>query len=338
MKWLKKNLIFTVIMVLLAGALGFEVYLILGKRATAVKAEENFQSKVDEHQALSGKQILPHTNNVDLTRQEIERQRAEQEIYEAVIRGDEELAAALAAHPTSSTNALFGIQFFVEEYRDKAAAATQMTETQLAGEYFGFQAYAQTGPREDLIPIVYKQQLVVSYILDQLFAAQPESLVSVSRPGEGGASEQAAPPPAGGRDRGQQVGRAGFRLSPDLTAAIPGVIEAEAYQVVFTGRASTLRTFLNTIAQFEMPLVVRSVEVAPAGERSSTSGQQEPATRRRRRADPETVEPVQEPAPAEQTEEAAPVSDNIPLVANNVSQFTVAMEYLDLVQDKNADR
>src|SRR5690606_20636070 len=196
----------------------------------------------------------------------------------------------------------------------------------------------QPGPREDLIPIVYKQQLVVSYILDQLFAAQPESLVSVSRPGEGGASEQAAPPPAGGRDRGQQVGRAGFRLSPDLTAAIPGVIEAEAYQVVFTGRASTLRTFLNTIAQFEMPLVVRSVEVAPAGERSSTSGQQEPATRRRRRADPETVEPVQEPAPAEQTEEAAPVSDNIPLVANNVSQFTVAMEYLDLVQDKNADR
>lgn len=326
MTWLKKNLFFTVIMALLAGALGYEIYMILGERSTARAAEDEFQQKVDEYQKLANKSVLPHDKNVQLTQEEIERQRKELSLYTEAIRDQEELQKLFGGHPTSSTNALFDVQFFVEEYRAKAAAATSMTAEDLANEFFGFQAYAQTGPADSLIPTVYKQRLIVAHILDQLFEARPEALVSVSRPGESGAQNNAAAA-NGGRGPAQQAGSAGFSLNSRLSAAIPDVVKTSPFQVVFTGRAGTLRAFLNGLSSFEMPLLVRSVEVASATESSSSSGAGAEPVRRRRRS--------RTPEPAQQEEEEK-VDENIPLVADNLSRFTVAMEFIDLVPFEKA--
>lgn len=309
-------------MVLLAGALAFEIFLVLGQRKTALAAEEDFGAKVEEFKRLANKDVLPHQKNVEATEAEIDRQQQERALYVASIEDREELNEMFAAHPTSSTNALFDIQFFVEEYRKLAAAAMPVTEGDLANEYFGFGAYAQAGPPEALLGTVFKQRLIVAYILDNLFEAQPEELIAVQRPGEAG-GEAAQPDPRGGRGE-TQAGGAGFRLNPRLSVAEPGIAETSAYQVSFTGRASTLRAFLNELASFEMPLIVRSIEVAPANGGGASERGQEPARRRRSR----TPEPEPEP---QQEGEAPKQDENIPLVADNLSRFTVAMEFVELV-------
>lgn len=325
MIWLKKNLFFTIFMVLLAGALAFEIFLVLGQRATAKAAEDDFKKKVEEFQRLANQETLPHEKNVEMTEEEIARQREERSLYVASFGEDDELAEKFAAHPTSSTNALFDIQFFVQEYRQRAAEAMGVPEADLAEEYFGFGAYAQAGPPESLLATVYKQRLIVAYILDQLFKAKPEALLSVQRPGEAGA-EASLPEPRGGRGQAQ-AGGAGFRLDPKLSAAIPDIAETSAFQVSFTGRASTLRKFLNELASFEMPLIVRNIEVAPASAAASNFGQ-EPVRRRRTRT-PE-AEPEAQPTGREGEEEEKR-EENIPLVADNLSRFTVAMEFVDLL-------
>lgn len=321
-------------MVLLAGALGFEIFLVLGQRTTALKAEADFRSKVEEFQRLATQGVLPHPRNVELTQDEIARQQEELALYIASIQDQEKLKELFGDPPTSPTNALFEIQFFVEEYRDRAVAGTGMEAEDLANEFFGFGAYSQAGPPESLLPTVHKQRVIVGHILDRLFEARPEALISVQRPGEAG-GERAAPEPRGGaRGQGQPAsGAGGFSLNPQLSAAIPDVVSTSAYQVVFTGRSSNLRTFLNELADFEMPLIVRSVQVAPAGEDPARGGGQQEATgRRQRRPAPQVPESSEEGT----TTEPARVDENIPLVADNLSRFTVAMEFIDLIPFENA--
>lgn len=45
---------------------------------------------------------------------------------------------------------------------------------------------------------------------------------------------------------------------------LPGAVEALAFRLAFIGSTGTLRTFLNGLAAFERPIVVRGVEVEPA--------------------------------------------------------------------------
>ena len=45
------------------------------------------------------------------------------------------------------------------------------------------------------------------------------------------------------------------------SARVPGAIDTLAFQVKFTGYTPTLRKFLNNLAYFQLPVVVRSVEV-----------------------------------------------------------------------------
>src|SRR5690625_718759 len=323
MTWLKKNLIFTILMLLLLGALGYETYITLGDRKKATAAENTFESKIEEHQRLSRKDILPHQTNVNLTKEEIDRRVAEMEIYEQALGHSAELEARFADYPNSSANALFVIQFFGNEYRQTTARATEMDNDALANELFGFQAYSQSGPEASLIPTVQKPRLIVAYILDCLLEANPEALVSVARPGEA-ASDTSAPDPSRGQS---QAGSAGFSLDSKLSTAIPDVAQTSPYQVVFTGRTSTLRTFINELASFDMPLIVRSVVAEPAsGTGSSTSSAG--TDRRRRRATQESTSDS-----AEQEQEA---DENIPLVADNLSRFTVAMEFVDIVPHGSA--
>src|SRR5690625_1148153 len=325
MTWLKKNLIFAIIMLLLFGVLGYEVYLILGERKKAVAAEAEFENKIEEHQKLSNKSILPHQRNVELTKEEIDRHLDEMKVYEEALDYDEVLADRFADYPESSTDALFDIQFFVEEYREKTAAATEMSSVDLANEFFGFQAYSQSGPESSLIPTVYKQRLVVAYILDRLFEAKPEELISVARPGE--ESESGSESRGRGATRDSQAGSAGFSLDPKLTAAISDVAETKPYQVTFTGRTSTLRTFVNELESYEMPLIVRSIEVVPA---SATGSSSDTGTSRRRRRSEETE--------TESRDSEKEADENIPLVADNLSRFTVTMEFIDLVPYDNKAR
>jgi hypothetical protein len=333
MIWLKKNLSFTIAMVVLAGVMAVEIFMILGQRAAAKEAEMAFLAKVDEYQRLASEKFLPHARNVELTAEEIERQRQELEQYQSSLAGEPELIGKFAQYPTSRSNAFFEIAAFVDEYRVRARQAG-LPAADFENTHFGFEAYSTVGPEDARIAGVHKQRVIMAHILDRLFAARPQSLIGVRRPGEGATVADTAP--ARGRTPAQQGEGGGFRLSPQLTAAIPGVADTSAYQVVFTGRASTLRTFLNELTSFEMPLIVRYVQVAPASE-AAERRQEQGARRPARRL---TQQAAQEEASEEagQNGQAGAGGERIPLVADNLSRFIVSMEFVDVLLESGNKR
>ncbi len=105
---------------------------------------------------------------------------------------------------------------------------------------------------------------------------------------------------------------------------------------MFTGQTVTLRTFLNKLASFELPVLVREVEVdrataedaivnAPVDETATEEGTEPsaPAPSVVIAAPPKVAAVTVKPAPK--------VSTIAPIVAKPLSKFTVTVEYLNLV-------
>ena len=111
---------------------------------------------------------------------------------------------------------------------------------------FGFEKYFRSTliPEGEIVPKLDKQRQVLNYILDKLIAADPTSIQAVKR-----------------EDFENSTGSKDFKMDPAISARVPGVIDTLAFQVTFTGYTPTLRKFLNSLAYFQLPVVVRSVEV-----------------------------------------------------------------------------
>lgn len=321
MAWFKKNILFTLLMFVLAVVLAVEIFFVLGRRQTAVAAENDFNSKVEEYRRLAEKPVLPHENNVARTQAEIDRQREELLLYYNALRGDEDLHEDFTAYPASRSDAFFDIAAFVDEYRARLQnAGIEIDEN----ESFGFGAYtaAGVGPEESEIPAVYKQRVIVAHLLDRLAEARPQRLVSLQR--SGGAAPAEGRTGRGGQTGGAQQGA--FRLDPQFSAAVPEISRTIPFQVVFTGHSDALRQFLNQLNSLEVPLMVRTVQVTGEGDQQQGGQQQRGQTGGRRRAAPREEGEATE---GEQQQEA------VPIVRGNVSQFTVALEFVDLHPVKN---
>lgn len=207
--------------------------------------------------------------------------------------------------PGRPIDAYFAIASGVEKLR--TLAVRQQVELR-PDEPFGFATHANEGPESGLIERVHLQRVVIEHLVTVLFEARPRAFLGVQRerpvpagrrvarrvPGAEGGAEQ-EPPPAGG------VPADFFTPDPQLRLRHAGLVDTEAFRVEFTGQTQTLRAFLNELAAFRLPLIVRSVEVDPA------SGG--------------TVAEAETPAAG------APV----PLVTQNFSKFAVVLELVEVL-------
>lgn len=196
----------------------------------------------------------------------------------------------LQSVPERRPDAFFDIADFVERMRFRAEQAGVGLKSD---ERFGFAEFAHVGPEQDEIPAVFRQRLVMQYLLEQLFDARPERLLTVRRE---------RPTSATSRDTRATTTTASadlFEVDPRMTARVPGFVDATAFRLEFTGGTGTLRTFLNRLSTFELPLVVRSVEV---------ERQNEPPGLR------------------------ASEGEIAPLVVPATSRFTVTVEYIELTE------
>lgn len=198
-------------------------------------------------------------------------------------------------------------------------------------ENFGFDGLIRRGsaPSGDERHAVYRDRVALDYVVRSLLAAQPVELLAVQRAGE-------AAPAAGAVVASRRNGAGGlgdsFTVDPSVTAAVPGAIATQGVRVVFTGRTASLRQFLATLAAFERPVVVRSVEVRPAVERPaarSASGAAAPAPARS--ASPFDAFGFGNTTPGGD-DAAAPV----PIVQDNLSRFTVTIEAFRLIPEAAA--
>jgi hypothetical protein len=122
-------------------------------------------------------------------------------------------------------------------------------------------------------------------------------------------------------------------VDPRASARVPGYLETTAFRISFVGQTASLRSFLNKLASFELPVLVREVEVEPA----SANEAAEPAAVADEGANaaPSVVlaaKPASKPAVA-----AVRPSGAAPIVTKPWCRFTVTVEYIELVAPSVAD-
>jgi hypothetical protein len=208
-----------------------------------------------------------------------------------------------------------GIQQFISNHQREAAAQTdkdgEPVQIIVPVDFaFGFEQYLNEATMlddEDLIPVLDKQRQIISYLLNKLYDAEPESIISVERE-----VLELAPT---SRTKG-------FSINPAITAKVPGAINTLAFGLTFTGYTDSLRKLLNNLAKFDLPIVVRSIEVErPSGSRT-------------------TVEmPANDNLDAffgvfdggSNSEVKVPETAQKPVISENISTFTVVLEFIEIV-------
>ena len=228
--------------------------------------------------------------------------------------------------PAEPTDMFFDLASFTEKTRDKVQQAKITIKTD---ERFSFATYANAGPERDLIPQVFRQRQIVEYLVDALIDAHPSQLLSLQRERPLTKAQRALlaagqqlPPAPRGAAPGAESDL--FEIDPRISAREPGFVVVTSFRLDFIGDTEALRTFLNKLATFELPLVVRSVEVEPAP--ATTPGGSVPVN-------PTTLGAI---FGTEDTTTAAPVAKPKALVEKVLSKFTVTVEFIDLVATTTA--
>jgi len=243
--------------------------------------------------------------------------------------------------PADAVTLMGDVQHFVDDFNAQAKSkdiviADPANFTFGMGQYWG----PVTPPPPEKIPVVFKQMEVLEYILNKLFAAKPADqqmiLESVERENE----VVLANPGSNANDQGPKDT---FAVPPLVSAKQPGAVDTLAFRFKFIAYTDTLRAFLNELAQFEYPLVVRSVEVqqapvdaanaaSPAAATAVSNGNLSLAAVVLPSGDAGTVTPDASATPAAPAAPAGPVRQEV--ITNNLSEFTVVIEYINLIPPK----
>lgn len=317
MNRLKAYPLFSAVMVICVLVIGAEIWWAANRKAAATRNERVMNQAFSRLQDMT--RVRPAPTAEVATALERDRGVAD-DVVQAMrteLSGTSELAQNIkeAVPPADRADAFFDIARFVEAQRAAARAANIELR---ADEMFGFSAYANSGPVPDLIPAVHRQRLVAEYLVQAAFAARPVRFDGL---------ERARPVTSAAAGNGPAVvNRAEtdyFEINPQVSARRDGFVRTTPMRVRFSGQTSALRNFLNRLATYEVPLLVRSVEVEPAPQLNKKQGAPAPAA-----ADAfggifgaSTSADVA----------ATPAADvPVPIVSDNYSRFTVTVEYLEL--------
>ncbi len=298
---------FGVALLLLGLVLAAEIGGLWERRATARKTELKLERKRRELAKLLATVPAPTIENVTAIAADVDQTGHALSTVEAQLRGSAWPVADTKDQPRLENRAdlFFGLADFVEKLRARMTALGIGIE---ADERFGFSAYANAGPEPGLIPLVQRQHLAIGYLLEALLVARPHRLLAVER--------EWLSQPAGTRVRDL------FTIDPVVSARMKGLIKTDAFRLVFVGQTAALRAFLRQLTGFELPVVVRGIEVESA---ATAGGATAP---RGNEAMPSAAAPG--PISAAPTVEAP-----LPLVLPALSKFTVTVELIEVIAESS---
>lgn len=282
MSRLKPSLSLILVLAFLA-ALGAEVWYLQRVRQQAARAVAALQQKIAERDWLAKQSPAPNPENEQAIAAELVQAARTLADLRAGLKGRD--ADWLSAPPPAKPlDAFFDIASFVE----KARAATGQAKVGFApDEHFGFATYANEGPAPELVPAVFRQRLLVQRLVDTLIEARPLALLGLRRE-----------PVAQTQLSAKNLAADFFNFDHALSLRQPGQLDTLAFRLEFSGQTSTLRNFLNSLAAFSQPFVVRSVEVEPL------------------------------PAAGNGAAPASVAGAAVPLVRQNLSKFAVIVEFV----------
>lgn len=350
MSWHRRHPLFASLLVLCALLALGEGVCIYERWATARALTAKLVQKRAELQQMAALSPAPTRDTAAAIEADLARARHALEAMRAELGGHGAAAERLRAAkpPATRADAYFDLATFVERLRD--LGKKESVEIRPDAERGGFSLYANEGPDLEHIEPVFRQRLVVEHVLGALFESHPRALLAVKRETPLGKREReerdAALAAAGGApatDAPLQVATddAGdfFALDPRASVRAPGFLDATAFRVTFIGQTAALRAFLNRLAAFELPLLVREVQVEPTTfEEPTPTPPEETATSETTKSVPASVvltaeEPVRKP-PAKKSSRR--LSTAAPIVARPFSKFTVTLECVELVAPADA--
>jgi hypothetical protein len=325
----KSHPFFYTSLLLIGAVTAGEAWLIFSQRSQAAKLTAEIEQKEQALQAFSRQQPFPSRENVaavEADRQEAEKTRDE---IRKLLRATGEVADKIEAASVPNTSA--DAWYVIADYVERVRATAQAAHVGLPAENrLGFALYAGTGPERELIPAVFRQLQYADYLMGVLIAARPREILSLhrerplteaqKRQNAEGAGSGLAPSYSSAAEAGDF-----FTMDPRTSARVPGFVETSPFRFSFVGTTSSLRSVLNQLAKFELPVVVRSVEV-------ESLNKQEPAARSR----PSAANPF---ALFGETGEGAPaaVETEKPLIEQTDSRFVVTVEFISLVDKTPAN-
>lgn len=356
MTWYRKNPLFAAALTLCALLVLGEGWLIYDRWEASRAAAKKLVQKEAELMAMRDLTPVPTRPVATAIEADLARGQRAVAAMQAELKGRGPAAERLASAkvPAARTDAYFDLATFVEKTRE--LAKKNDVEIRPEAARFGFSLYANEGPKEDRIASVFHQRQVVQFLVESLIEARPRSIFLIQREralnkaekdailaaqaaaanGAGGAAPEPPPEPAPGSGSPAEPESPDiFAIDPRVTARAPGFIDTTPVRIVFTGQTVTLRTFLNKLASFELPVLVREVEVdrataedavvsAPADENAAGEGADASAA-------PSVVISAPPKVAAVTAKPTPKVSTIAPIVAKPLSKFTVTVEYLNLV-------
>jgi hypothetical protein len=262
-------------------------------------------------------------------------------------RGPAAERIAKAKVPAARTDAFFDLAAFVEKTRE--LAEKNGVEVRPEAARFGFSKYANEGPDTDRIEPVFRQRQIAQYLLEALLESKPRTLITVKRERTMTKAERDAvaaaeadglPADATPSDA-ESESPDYFVIDPRVSARVKGFVATTPFRFVFTAQTATLRNFLNRLASFELPVLVREVEAEPASAEESViaaAAAEATATPAAENADAPSVlltaDSAATKAGASKTTAVARATrerTTTPIVSKSLSKYTVTVELIELV-------
>lgn len=271
------------------------------RAGVAAQAERRLRSKVAERRALAAAEPAASAVVAQRIEDAVADAVARREALQLQVAGEGGRAVAAAVVPTQRADAFFDIARFVEAERTEARRRGIDVAT---NEAFGFASHDNSGPEEQFIGVVHRQRLVTERLLGFLWEARPVALTRM---------ERERPEAVLGVEPGGPAARSGnrdFFVPAEREAVFADHLDRMAFRVAFTGGTGVLRRFLNTLADADLTLIVRGIEVQPAGEA-------------RRGAAPRSLAELFRDE-SDETDNADP---NVVIVVPGEAEFVVTVEY-----------
>jgi len=202
--------------------------------------------------------------------------------------------------------------------------------------YKKYYAKNSDSPPNEAVADLWKQASILGHILGKLYSSKPDNIEMridlVQRELTDVELAQAeAERRATSRTRVAAVRRGASAMIGDnfvidkvASAKVPGSIDTFGYKIVFTSHTEVLRNFLNKLNEFDVMLVVRSIEVKPG----SPIGEPEAAP-----AHLDEFQTGEELTP----EQVEARNAREPVVSDNYSEFTVIIEYVEMAKAKESN-
>ena len=176
---------------------------------------------------------------------------------------------------------------------------------------FKLESKVPNDPKE--VAMLDKQRDILDFLIGELFATHPTAVLAIKRQTARQFDD---------KDFDDYYGDPSiFSIGSSVTSKVEGAIDPIAFQISFSGKTNTLRGFLNRLAEFKRPIVVRSINVSRPNE----------TIKRRLNETEEDLESLS----SEELEKLKEEGNRDPIVTENISDFTLTLEYIEIVLPKD---